>query len=238
MIDIERIKRVMIWGAHPDDEIIGAGATAHRLAAAGADVAVVTFTCGGTAADSPMDVHNMIRARKREMREADGILGISERHILDIQSQNVYSALFNDNDLHQKLIQIIREFKPQIVFTHNSDNHRDHDAVYRAAPHAVSQAAEHIQGHLGSPWSVDLVLYYSVELDIPGSNVIVQISEKNLDAKKKALRTQVSQLRDGFIDRLETKVDCRARLAGCAMGNNMLAESFYLEPSFPVKITD
>ena len=92
--NLDNIARVMVLGAHPDDEIIGSGGTIHMLSSQGREVDVVTFTDGGTAANSPEEIAEMIVQRKKEMDKTDRILGVTTRELLQIPSQKVYDAVY------------------------------------------------------------------------------------------------------------------------------------------------
>jgi|SRR3989338_513941 len=247
------LQRVMIFGAHPDDEIIGPGGIIHKFASQGVETYAVIFTDGGTTANSIGEMPHMIQIRKDEMKESGEILGIKKRELLQIPCQHIFQAhhggemvydLESDNHkltLHQKLIKLIRAYKPDLIFTHSLDNHRDHCAIAEATPHAVFQSAEDLLGHLGKPWSTPLLLYYSVEQELMGDfspNIILQIEEENLEAKLRAMKTQVSQTRtDGYLEHHIGMIKSRASLWGAKyFGHNAYAEPFHLRPSYPCRI--
>jgi LmbE family N-acetylglucosaminyl deacetylase len=237
MIDFAQIERVMVFGAHPDDEIIGPGGLIHRLHREGKEVHVVTFTCGETAAHDEGEMEAMAARRKAEMREADDLLGVSCRHILAIASQHVYQAVFHDNTLHHDLIRLLRQVRPQMLLTHAADNHRDHCAIATISPQAAFQAAEGILEGLGDPWRSELVLYYGVEGEPEGPNVVADIWPEDLEAKLAALRAQLSQVRAGYLERLEWMVRSRAELWGARCGGaGSYAEAFHLDSSHPLRI--
>ncbi len=236
-LDIGTIERAMVFGAHPDDEIIGPGGTLHRLAALGKETCVVTFTCGGTAANSPEEVEAMIALRKEEMTAADKLLGVTHREVLGIPSQGVYGAVYTDNALHRTLLGILRKYRPQVLFSHARDNHRDHNAINTITNESVFQATEHIALDLGEPWTVPTVLYYGAELEPPTVNAVIEISAADLAAKQEALRTQISQTREGFLERLEQIMRARAELWGAkAYGAGHFAEGFHLDPVLPIRM--
>src|SRR5206468_9910195 len=82
-------RRVLVFGAHIDDEIIGPGGTLARLSEAGAEVFVVTFT-GGTKETgyARVDLKDTIAdMRRAEAGAADAVLGIKERIFLGRPTQ-------------------------------------------------------------------------------------------------------------------------------------------------------
>jgi len=74
MFNLSKIKNIMVFGAHPDDEIIGLGATIHNLSSQKKEINVITFTGGGTAANSAKEIYSMIKTRKNEMKKTNKIL--------------------------------------------------------------------------------------------------------------------------------------------------------------------
>ena len=82
IFNLDNVGKVMVFGAHPDDEIIGPGATIHRLSRKRKEVCVVTFTCGGTAAKDLESINKMVTQRKKELQVANKILGITHREVL------------------------------------------------------------------------------------------------------------------------------------------------------------
>src|SRR4051794_22211009 len=70
----EACGRTLVIAPHPDDEVLGAGGTIARLAAAGGDVYVAVVTEGKPPAYSREDVSRV----QEEARKAHSILGVRE----------------------------------------------------------------------------------------------------------------------------------------------------------------
>ena len=68
-------ERVMIFGAHPDDEILLAGTVA-KMSAAGVRVVVVTCTDGCEGYPRPEMKDEVVEMRRKEAQECDRVLGI------------------------------------------------------------------------------------------------------------------------------------------------------------------
>ncbi|MBI5347178.1 MAG: PIG-L family deacetylase [Candidatus Aenigmarchaeota archaeon] len=236
MFDLDDVKSAMAFGAHPDDEILGPGGTLHRLSEKGAEVYVVTFTCGATATNAPGRDQELADKRVEEAKKTDHILGVSKRMILDIPGQEVYNAVTGSNKLHHDLIRLIRTYRPQVLFTHSADNHRDHAAINMISSQSAFQASESILGHLGEPCPSPLILYYGVELDVPEPNIIIEIGPMDLDAKRDAMKAQLSQQRTDYLSRLLQNIDSRAKLYGARLGNGKLAEPFRIEYKSPLVV--
>ena len=254
MFNLSEIKRIMVFGAHPDDEIIGLGGTIHNLASQKKEINVVTFTDGGTAANSEQEIGLMIKTRKIEMEKTNKILGITNRELLQIPSQQVYATVYgnlkltnqykvsNEKEvsLHHTLIFLIRKYRPQILFTHSPDNHRDHCGISDVTPQAVFQASESILKHLGDPWQTPILLHYSIEKELEKNytpNFIIEISKNNLLAKTKAMATQISQTREEYLKRYDEMLNSRAQLWGSkTFGAGKYAEPFHLNSSINLSL--
>ena len=65
----------------------------------------------------------------------------------------------------------------------------------------------------------------------------MRIERENLDAKLKAMRTQVSQTREGYLRHFEQMIEARATLWGAKFfGADAYAECFYIEHWTPIKV--
>lgn len=130
--------RILVVFAHPDDAEIMAGGTISRLTADGKTVRVVKMTSGENGSrQNEITRKDLKDTRVNEDGEAMNIMGIKPE-------DNVYLDLGDgsvENDLStiEKLAFQIRQFKPDIIITHNPENvivhfaegenwvnHRDH----------------------------------------------------------------------------------------------------------------
>ncbi len=143
-------KRVMLVFAHPDDTEIQAGGLIARLISSGKQVRVIKMTSGGKGSRENSIKEEELRVkREQEDLASMTILGIKDE-------DNIYMRFDDgsvDNDVQSigKIAYQIRQFKPEVVITHNPEavvikseqrdtwiNHRDHrnsgkttvDAVY------------------------------------------------------------------------------------------------------------
>jgi N-acetylglucosamine malate deacetylase 1 len=162
--------QIMIWGAHPDDEILMAGTIAAH-ADAGAEVVVVTISRGDAGYCREEWAEDIAQRRREEAAACDEILGVSERAFLDWPDQGVR----HDWKLTRLLIKQIRAHRPQALFTLGPDDrNRDHSAVHEMTDEIVWQAGEDILADHGEPYTVPLVFIYhghegmgpSIEVDV------------------------------------------------------------------------
>jgi LmbE family N-acetylglucosaminyl deacetylase len=108
--------------AHPDDEAFGTGGTLSKYAAEGCDVTLVTATRGeageiaepelATSADLPL-------VREQELRSACEIYGIHPPRFLDYADGLL--PIVHQGQAVGKVVQLIRELKPQVVITFGPD---------------------------------------------------------------------------------------------------------------------
>ncbi len=127
-------RRYLMIGAHPDDPDIRFGGTAILLARAGHVVKFVSLA-NGDCGHYAMSGKALARRRAAEAQAAKAIAGIHEYQIL---MENHDCELEASLENRRKVIQIIREFKPDVVLGHRlCDYHADH----RAAAQLVQDAA-------------------------------------------------------------------------------------------------
>ncbi len=162
--------RIMIWGAHPDDEILMAGTIAAH-ADAGAEVVIVTISRGDAGYCRAEWAEDIAQRRREEAAACDEILGVTERVFLDWPDQGVR----HDWKLTRLLIEQIRTHRPEALFTLGPDDRNsDHVAVHEMTDEIVWQAGENILADHGEPYTVPLVFVYhghermgpSIEVDV------------------------------------------------------------------------
>lgn len=152
-------KRVLVFCAHPDDEIIGCGGTLARLSQQGSTITVVMFTRGETGYTQASQKKDFLQVKEEEISRYDHILGINKRIILDKPCQGVT----DDKETYQQCLKIIREEKPDVVFTHNpTDRHRDHRALSQVTTEACWKASEPVLADYGKPWYVSQVFFFEI----------------------------------------------------------------------------
>jgi len=225
------VDRVLVFAAHPDDEIIGCGGTLARLSEAGKAVYVATYTYGATAARSKEEQDKMKQRRKKETEVTDKILGVKERVILDKPSQGVT----NDRQTYQETIRLIRYYKPDLILTHSKDTHKDHNAIKGIVPGAAYQAAEEImEKELGKRWHTPNVWLFEIIRGFGEYSFCVDITN-TFEKKVEAMKAQVSQQRTDFLSGLIQRITGRAVIRGADIGVKY-AEAFKKIDTYPTPL--
>lgn len=119
--------KILVLAAHPDDEVLGCGATIARLAKEGHRV-VPVIICENASVRYQQEMQTNLEEWSRRSAE---ILGISEPFFAQMPDQKLdtYSAL----EMAQRLEKIIRDIQPEIIFTHHGgDINKDHQVVFEA----------------------------------------------------------------------------------------------------------
>jgi N-acetylglucosamine malate deacetylase 1 len=158
---------VVAFGPHPDDVELLVGGTLLRLAALGYRTAIVDLTAG------EMGTRGTREKRKAEAQEAATHLGAVDRRCLDLGDGRVTP----DWPSKMKVVEAIRELRPQLVFTNYwESNHPDHansgplveEATYLAGLSKIDAG--------GEPHRPSRVIYYFVPHRVAPS-FIVDISD-------------------------------------------------------------
>ena len=181
---------VLIFGAHPDDEVVGMGGTIAKLAQTGHEVFVVIFTKGEEGYAEKKLKETISDLRQSEIERVRSILGIKKYELMGRPDM----GLVNDKDTFKETIKMIRRYRPDAVFTHHRvDRHRDHLAASRLVAEAFWQSGEPVSMDLGEPWRPRALYYYEEVYPFKFPSHIVDITE-TFDAKMSAMKTYTSQL--------------------------------------------
>lgn len=178
-------QRLLLVHAHPDDEVIGSGATMAHYAANGTQVTLVTCTLGDEgeillphlahlAADQQ---DKLADHRMTELRDAMAALGVDDWRILGgpgtYRDSGMMGTPPNDRpdcfwraDLLEAathLVKIIREVKPQVMITYDDFGgygHPDHIQAHRVAMYAAALAqAPTFKAELGQAWTIQKIYW-------------------------------------------------------------------------------
>ncbi|MEI5907214.1 bacillithiol biosynthesis deacetylase BshB1 [Bacillus spongiae] len=217
---------ILAIGAHADDVEIGMGGTLAKMAAKGKNIVI----CDLTQAD--LSSNGSIALRKDEANRAGNILGINRRVTLDLPDRGLY---MNEVNI-QKIVDVIRKFKPQLVFApYSIDRHPDHgnasklirEAVFSSGIHKY-KSKESLEAHRPK------ALYYYMINGFHKPDFMVTIDDY-METKIRSLEAYQSQftkgdkgietpLTNGYIE----VIQARERLFGKEV-NAVYAEGFKTE---------
>lgn len=207
------MKRVLVIAAHPDDEVLGGGATLARLRSEGAELFVAIVT-EGWSVQYP-DQPEMLEKKQQASKAALDALGGGELfhgNLANLQLDTVPAVTVNTF-----LEQVVRDVKPDMVFTHHaSDLNHDHRIVYQSSMVACR------------PWSGHLIsAIYSYPIlgvsDFGGTrsefspNVFFAV-EKFLPNKLAALKAYEMEVRPFPHPRSLEAVEAQGRVYGSLCG--------------------
>ena len=123
----------LVVAAHPDDEVLGCGATAARLAAHGEDVVLAILGEGAVSRYSnPADADQQeVAALAADSRRAADVLGAKEVRLFGLPDNRFDTVALLDI---VKLIEdVIADVSPQCIYTHHGgDLNIDHQMVFKA----------------------------------------------------------------------------------------------------------
>lgn len=116
--------RVLFLGAHPDDAEVFAGGILLRHCDRGSAVQVISVT-DGRSGHHELPLEELIATRREEGKQAAKTAG-AEFEAWDFPDGSLLPTL----EVRSKIIHKMREFKPDLVLTHRTnDYHPDHRAV-------------------------------------------------------------------------------------------------------------
>ncbi len=122
---------VVIFAAHPDDEVLGCGGTIAKLTQQGSRVHVVFLADGESSRDDIIGIDNLILQRKKNASDALKVLGCTSVDFLDCPDNRLDSL--DLLDIVKKIEGFIKTYKPIKVFTHYAhDLNIDHQITHKA----------------------------------------------------------------------------------------------------------
>ena len=173
---LKKIKKLIVFAAHPDDETIGCGGTIKKLSQNGCEVIVVFATTGNTGIDQSRSYEKNIKnIRLKEANSAAKILGIKKIISWKNSSQELQ---YNIKSLHSA-IKLIRKEKPDLIISHsNIDKHNDHIVLNKIITQACLKAGENLLPSLGLTYRVKNVWAFEVVDILSNVDYVVDISDQ------------------------------------------------------------
>ena len=119
--------KILIVGAHPDDEILGVGGTICKHIQNKDDV----YVCIVTKATERLWTKEYMETKVKEQRQVDLLLGIKGRYNLDFPTAQLNSI--PHGELNRAIEAVVNTLNPDTIYTHfEHDINYDHTVVFRA----------------------------------------------------------------------------------------------------------
>jgi len=221
---------VLVIGAHPDDETIGAGSTIAKHIEKGDSVFIALFSVG----------HKPIQPKlKTQAYDMLNVFGINKKNLFWLNCKSGNFGSENVLKINSKLTEIISKIKPKIVYTHfYGDTHQDHIFVFHST--MVACRPIHLVRGLNDNklnWvGVEKILCYEIQSSTNWSGRLDKpfdatehriISEKNLKTKLNAYACYKKELRTGYHPRSLDSLVTLAKFRGNSVGHEF-AEAFMI----------
>lgn len=215
--------KYLVVVAHPDDEVLGSGATIHKLIQEGNEVAVATMANHAAARAHLSDT------LVEDQKEAFEIIGVKKSYAADFP--NIKMNTVPHLDMVQFIERCIEDFGAEAVITHHpSDTNIDHVETSRAALAAV-RIAQRKEGVPALKLVLLMEIMSSTEWSLDSSvnkfnpNYFVEIGRNGLDLKLKALCAYKGIMRPYPHPRSNEAIEGLAAFRGGQAGCNY-AEAF------------
>jgi bacillithiol biosynthesis deacetylase BshB1 len=196
---------ILVFGAHPDDAELGAGATIAKEVARGKKVGIVDLTRG------ELGTRGTAEIRDAEAAKAAKILGVAVRENMEFAD-----GFFINDKWHQlEIIKIIRKYRPEVVLCNAvEDRHIDHgkgsqlvsDACFLSGLVKIDTQMDGDDAWQ-EPWRPNRV-YHFIQWKNLEADFVVDVSEF-IEKKKEAILAYESQFYDPNSDEPETPISSK-----------------------------
>ncbi|WP_293295345.1 bacillithiol biosynthesis deacetylase BshB1 [Allomuricauda sp.] len=196
---------ILVFGAHPDDAELGAGATIAKEISKGKKVGIVDLTRG------ELGTRGSAEIRDQEAARAAKILGVAVRENMEFAD----GFFVNDKEHKLELIKIIRKYRPEIVLCNAvDDRHIDHargsklvsDACFLSGLMKIDTKMDG-DDERQEAWRPKLVYHY-IQWKNLEPDFVVDVSGF-IDKKTEAIMAYSSQFYDPNSDEPETPISSK-----------------------------
>lgn len=222
------MQNILVIAAHPDDEVLGCGATIVRYIATGDKVWVLILGEGITSRSnlSVSEKHQSLRVLQDSAKAAAHILGIEEV-IFNRFPDNRFDSVALLEIVH-KIETVVRKVKPQVVYTHHhADVNIDHQRTAQAVEAVVRPMFDTSIMRVLSFEVPSSTEWNFVRKDVFQPNVFISIENAWLEKKVKAMEAYMSEMRTFPHPRSSEYLRALATVRGGQSGY-CLAEAFEL----------
>lgn len=122
-------KNILVFCAHPDDEVLGVGSTIAKYAKEGCKTTAVIFSYG-EGSHPWLKRKVTVQTRVRESKAASNILGCDELVFLGLKEGH-FAEQARQRKSFARIRDLIKEKKPAKIFIHSADDpHPDHKVIH------------------------------------------------------------------------------------------------------------
>ena len=203
--------KILVFCAHADDEVIGMGGTIRKFANAGAEIRLIHFSAGAEGYASLEEKDTICATRAAEVEKVCRILGVSSYRNFNLLDWSIPA----DNSTYRLVIEEIRSFQPDAVFTHFESDYRDHRNVSIAVAEGHFHASLACAIEQAPVWKEVPLYHFEVIKLIPDPEMIIDISD-TMDAKLEAMAVYASQT--GVVGGADQMLSSRAAMRGQTIG--------------------
>lgn len=220
-------ENILVVAAHPDDEVLGCGATIAKHSGAQSRVWTIVLGQGITSRKNQTgdQQKEALAQLKESAMQASRVLGVEKLILKDFPDNKFDSVPMLD--IVQAVEEVVEEFKPKIIYSHNpTDVNVDHRLTIEAVEAAVRPATKpYIEKVLSFEIPSSTEWNFTREPFRP--NIFVEVTEEQLAMKIKALEAYEQEMRPFPHPRSAEFINSLAKVRGSQGGLN-LAESFSL----------
>ncbi|WP_061298540.1 PIG-L deacetylase family protein [Leptospira borgpetersenii] len=221
-------KKILTVAAHPDDEILGCGATMARLSEEGYEIHILILAEGLTSREDTRDRNSKLKELSELAQiasKASEIIGAKSIEVFDFPDNRMDSI--DRLDIIKVVERKIEEIQPEIIFTHfkndlNIDHRVTSDAVITACrpyPKQVVKELYFFEVPSSTEWQV------GNQSETFNPNYFVSINETQMKKKIDALKVYQSEMREFPHARSIEAINVLVNWRGASIGVSM-AESF------------
>ena len=232
---LNKVERVLCFGAHPDDLDFGASGTVAAWTAAGVHVEYCIMTDGDAGGFDARSAEEIIETRHAEQRAAAALVGVENVHFMGERD----GFLEPTHAVMKQVVELIRKVRPQVVLAMHPErnweriqrSHPDHLACGEAVTRAVYPAVENPFAYpeleaAGLPaYKLPWLWLYGAPTE--RENHAVDISSV-FELKLEALRQHMSQHPDVAAMERYVRVACEQKAEEYKMEPGALAEAFHV----------
>ncbi len=226
---------ILVFGSHPDDAELGAGATIAKEVALGKKVGIIDLTRG------ELGTRGSAELRDKESGKAAEILGITVRENMEFSD----GFFLNDKEHQLKIIQVIRKYRPETILCNAvDDRHIDHakgsklvsDACFLSGLLKIDTKAAG-EDQWQEPWRPKNVYHYiqwknlkpDFVVDVSGyiekkTEAIMAYGSQFYDPKSNEPETPISS--KNFIDSIHYRARDLGRLVGVEFAEGFTTERY------------